>query len=113
MEYLEFELPIKELEDQLQKCQIIGDESDVDVTETCQQIEKKLEETKSILKQYLELQEYKHMIEEDANQPWYLYFKNNSNSFPTCENIKDWGECPMKGQGACKERILFGANGVK
>ena len=46
MEYLEFELPIKELEDQLQKCQIIGDESDVDVTETCQQIEKKLEETK-------------------------------------------------------------------
>ena len=27
MEYLEFELPIKELEDQLQKCQIIGDES--------------------------------------------------------------------------------------
>jgi len=46
MEYLEFELPIKELEDQLQKCQIIGDESHVDVTETCQQIEKKLEETK-------------------------------------------------------------------
>ena len=46
MEYLEFELPIKELEEQLQKCQIIGEESDVDVTETCQQIEKKLEETK-------------------------------------------------------------------
>jgi len=34
MEYLEFELPIKELEDQLQKCQIIGKESDVDVSET-------------------------------------------------------------------------------
>ena len=32
MEYLEFELPIKELEDQLQKCQIIGKESDVDVS---------------------------------------------------------------------------------
>ena len=46
MEYLEFELPIKELEDQLQKCQIIGTESDVDVTETCKQIEKKLLETK-------------------------------------------------------------------
>ncbi|GGZ93892.1 acetyl-CoA carboxylase carboxyltransferase subunit alpha [Algibacter mikhailovii] len=42
MEYLEFELPIKELEDQLQKCKIIGEESEVDVTETCQQIEKKL-----------------------------------------------------------------------
>ncbi|MFC0605588.1 acetyl-CoA carboxylase carboxyltransferase subunit alpha [Winogradskyella pulchriflava] len=46
MEYLEFELPIKELEDQLSKCQIIGEESDVDVTETCKQIEKKLAETK-------------------------------------------------------------------
>jgi acetyl-CoA carboxylase carboxyl transferase subunit alpha len=42
MEYLEFELPIKELEDQLQKCKLIGEESDVDVTETCKQIEKKL-----------------------------------------------------------------------
>ena len=46
MEYLEFELPIKELEDQLQKCKLIGDESNVDVTETCMQIEKKLEVTK-------------------------------------------------------------------
>ncbi|QDO94166.1 acetyl-CoA carboxylase carboxyltransferase subunit alpha [Formosa sediminum] len=46
MEYLEFELPIKELEEQLDKCQIIGKESDVDVSETCKQIEKKLLETK-------------------------------------------------------------------
>lgn len=46
MEYLDFELPIKELEDQLDKCQIIGLESNVDVTNTCKQIEKKLEETK-------------------------------------------------------------------
>ncbi len=42
MEYLDFEMPIKELEDQLQKCQIIGEESDVDVTATCKKIEKKL-----------------------------------------------------------------------
>jgi acetyl-CoA carboxylase carboxyl transferase subunit alpha len=46
MEYLDFELPIKELEDQLDKCMIIGKESDVDVTETCKQIEKKLTETR-------------------------------------------------------------------
>ena len=44
MEYLDFELPIKDLEEQLQKCQIIGEESEVDVTETCKQIEKKLAE---------------------------------------------------------------------
>jgi acetyl-CoA carboxylase carboxyl transferase subunit alpha len=46
MEYLDFELPIKELEDQLDKCTVIGQESDVDVSNTCKQIEEKLEETK-------------------------------------------------------------------
>ncbi len=46
MEYLDFELPIKELEDQLNKCRLIGEESDVDVTETCKKIEKKLNNTR-------------------------------------------------------------------
>ncbi|GAA0872028.1 acetyl-CoA carboxylase carboxyltransferase subunit alpha [Gangjinia marincola] len=46
MEYLEFELPIKELEEQLEKASKIGEESDVDVTATCKQIETKLKETK-------------------------------------------------------------------
>ena len=46
MEYLDFEQPIQELEEQLQKCAVIGDESDVDVTMTCQQIEDKLLSTK-------------------------------------------------------------------
>ncbi|MDC0176757.1 acetyl-CoA carboxylase carboxyltransferase subunit alpha [Polaribacter sp.] len=43
MEYLDFEMPIKELLDQLDKCQIIGKESDVDVSATCKKIQKKLE----------------------------------------------------------------------
>ncbi len=42
MEYLDFELPVKELMEQLDKCQIIGEESDVDVSETCKNIEQKL-----------------------------------------------------------------------
>jgi len=46
MEYLDFELPIKELEEQLDKCALIGEESDVDVTATCQQIQEKLDSTK-------------------------------------------------------------------
>lgn len=46
MEYLDFELPIKELEEQLEKCAVIGEESDVDVAETCKQIEKKIAEKK-------------------------------------------------------------------
>ncbi len=46
MEYLDFELPIKELKEQLEKCYSIGEESDVDVTATCKKIEKKLEQAK-------------------------------------------------------------------
>ena len=46
MEYLEFELPIKELQDQLDKCKFIGIESKIDVTETCSQIEQKLKMAK-------------------------------------------------------------------
>ena len=46
MEYLDFEMPIKELLDQLDKCEIIGKESDVDVSATCKKIEKKLEKAR-------------------------------------------------------------------
>ncbi|WP_034889177.1 acetyl-CoA carboxylase carboxyltransferase subunit alpha [Gillisia sp. Hel_I_29] len=46
MEYLDFELPIKELEEQYKKACNIGSESNVDVTATCKQIEKKLVATK-------------------------------------------------------------------
>lgn len=40
MEYLDFELPIKELEEQLTKCELIGNESHVDVSDTCKKLEK-------------------------------------------------------------------------
>ncbi|MDC0874317.1 acetyl-CoA carboxylase carboxyltransferase subunit alpha [Flavobacteriaceae bacterium] len=53
MEYLEFESPIKELHDQLDKCKLIGTESEIDVTETCGQIEQKLEKTKKEIYGYL------------------------------------------------------------
>ena len=46
MEYLDFELPIKELEEQLEKCQLIGNESEVDMTDACKKIEKKLAQVK-------------------------------------------------------------------
>ena len=42
MEYLDFELPIKEINEQLSKCRVIGDENEIDVTDTCDQLEKKL-----------------------------------------------------------------------
>ena len=71
MEYLEFELPIKELEDQLDKCQIIGKESDVDVTETCKQIEKKLAETKKDI--YKNLTAWQRvLLSRHPNRPYTL-----------------------------------------
>ncbi len=71
MEYLEFELPIKELEEQLQKCQLIGEESDVDVTETCKQIEKKLAQTKKDI--YKNLSAWQRVqLSRHPNRPYTL-----------------------------------------
>ena len=46
MEYLDFELPLKELKDQLEKCNIIGDESKVDVKDTSKKLKEKIEAKK-------------------------------------------------------------------
>ena len=46
MEYLEFELPVKEMHEQLERCKLIGSQSNIDVSDTCQKIEKKLEKLK-------------------------------------------------------------------
>lgn len=75
MEYLEFELPIKELEDQLDKCMIIGKESDVDVTETCKQIEKKLAETRKDI--YKNLSAWQRVqLSRHPNRPYTLDYIN-------------------------------------
>ena len=47
MNYLEFEKPIQELQEQLEKCYKIGKENEIDVSKTCEQIEKKLIKTKT------------------------------------------------------------------
>ena len=46
MEYLSFELPIKDLMDQYQTCSLVGEESGVDVKLACSQIEDKIIEKK-------------------------------------------------------------------
>jgi len=75
MEYLDFELPIKELEEQLTKCKLIGEESDVDVTETCEQIESKLESTrKDIFKNLTAWQRVQ--LSRHPSRPYTLDFIN-------------------------------------
>ena len=46
MEYLDFELPLKDLKDQLDKCNVIGDESKVDVRDTSKKLKEKIEAKK-------------------------------------------------------------------
>lgn len=54
MEYLSFELPIKDLMDQLQTCSLVGEESGVDVKLACSQIEDKIfgKEKRNLRKPY-------------------------------------------------------------
>lgn len=71
MEYLDFELPIKDLEDQLEKCQIIGEESAVDVTETCNQIQIKLKEARKEI--YTNLTPWQRVqLSRHPNRPYTL-----------------------------------------
>jgi len=73
MEYLDFELPIKELKEQLEKCYSIGEESDVDVTATCKKIEKKLEQAKKDI--YKNLTAWQRVqLSRHPNRPYTLYY---------------------------------------
>ena len=42
MEYLEFETPVKVLIEQIEQCKELGDQTQVDVTETCYKLQVKL-----------------------------------------------------------------------
>lgn len=46
MEFLEFEQPIKELQEQLVSCKTVGEENGVDVKQACKQIEMAIEDSK-------------------------------------------------------------------
>jgi len=75
MEYLDFELPIKELEEQYQKACNIGSESNVDVTATCKQIEKKLAEIKKEI--YKNLTAWQRVqLSRHPNRPYTLDYIN-------------------------------------
>lgn len=93
MEYLDFELPIKELEEQLEKCAIIGQESDVDVSQTCKQIEKKLAAAKKDI--YKNLTSWQRVqLSRHPNRPYTLDYINAicGNSFLELHgdrNVKD------------------------
>ena len=75
MEYLDFELPIKELQEQFEKACEIGTESEVDVSATCKQIEQKLLSTKKEI--YKNLTPWQRVqLSRHPNRPYTMDYIN-------------------------------------
>ena len=71
MEYLDFELPIKELEEQREKAVQLGEESQVDVTKTLRELDKKLKETQKEI--YSRLTDWQRVqMSRHPNRPYTL-----------------------------------------
>ena len=93
MEFLDFEVPIKEVLDQIDKCKSIENESDVDVTKTFNLLQKKLVETKKDI--YKNLSAWQRVqLSRHPNRPYALDYINNicGNSFLELHgdrNVKD------------------------
>ena len=76
MNYLDFEEPIKELDDQLKECLELGEKSDIDVTETSNKIRSKLKQT--IKDIYSNLSPWqKVQISRHPDRPYTLDYINN------------------------------------
>jgi acetyl-CoA carboxylase carboxyl transferase subunit alpha len=93
MEYLDFELPVKELQEQIAKCQAIGDESSVDVTETCKLLTEKLKDTKKSI--YGNLSAWQRVqISRHPSRPYALDYINAlcGNSFLELHGDRNYGD---------------------
>lgn len=93
MEYLGFELPIKELQEQIAKCQAIGDESSVDVTETCKLLTEKLKDTKKSI--YGNLSAWQRVqMSRHPSRPYALDYINAlcGNSFLELHGDRNYGD---------------------
>ena len=93
MEYLDFELPLKELKDQLDKCNVIGDESKVDVRDTSKKLKEKIELMKK--KIYLNISPWQRVqLSRHPNRPYTLdyikaIFKDSFLELHGDRNFKD------------------------
>lgn len=76
MEFLDFEVPVKEILDQIDKCKSIESESDVDISKTFNLLQKKLVETKKDV--YGNLSAWQRVqLSRHPNRPYALDYINN------------------------------------
>lgn len=96
MEYLSFELPVKELMDQYQTCSLVGEESGVDVKLACSQIEDKIIEKKKEI--YGNLTPWERVqISRHPDRPYTLDFINgivDKDSFVELHGDRNYADDP-------------------
>ena len=76
MEFLDFEVPVKEVLEQIDKCKSIENERDVDVTKTLNLLQKKLVETKKDIFKNLSAWQ-RVQLSRHPNRPYALDYINN------------------------------------
>lgn len=93
MEYLEFESPIKELQEQYNKCALVGEESGVDVRASCRQIEDKIVSEKKRI--YENLTPWQRVqLSRHPSRPYsldYIYHLTN-NTFVEMHGDRNFGD---------------------
>lgn len=112
MEYLEFELPIKELMDQYQTCSLVGEESGVDVKLACSQIEDKIIEKKKEI--YGNLTPWQTVqLSRHPDRPYSLDFINgiaDKDSFMELHGDRNFADDPAMVGGLAKvdgQTVMF------
>ena len=104
MEYLDFELPIKELMEQYETCSIVGEESGVDMKLACSQIEDKIIEKKKEI--YGNLTPWQRVqLSRHPDRPYTLDFINgvvDKDSFVELHGDRNFADDPAMVGGMAK-----------
>lgn len=104
MEYLDFEMPIKELMEQYSTCSLVGEESGVDMKLACTQIEDKILETKK--KIYGNLTPWQRVqLSRHPDRPYTLDFINgiaDKGSFQELHGDRNFADDPAMVGGLAK-----------
>lgn len=104
MEYLDFELPIKELMEQYQTCSLVGEESGVDMKLACSQIEDKIIEKKKEI--YGNLTPWQRVqLSRHPDRPYTLDFINgivDKDSFVELHGDRNFADDPAMVGGMAK-----------
>lgn len=104
MEYLEFEQPIKDLMEQYDKCALVGEESGIDINESCKKIEDKILDTKK--KIYGNLTPWQRVqLSRHPGRPYTLDYINglaDPGSFVELHGDRNFGDDPAMIGGLIK-----------